>query len=401
MNNFQRQEKTTRSNIRFITLFSFAITIIISLLSFTYLTYGLGGIYLLKYLSFFLFVGFLVVYLHRELRIKIKHIILVLFIFIMLLLSLFNASQESIITSFSLLVLTVMLYALSMLVFREIPEKLFYQILETILIIICIIVIIPSFFLTIDSSNYYVIGDRVRFTGIFNNPNELARFTASGFLLALRLFPLKKLIIKLALLVIMGMSLYVINATDSRAGLMLILVGSLLFLVNWIFVKFRKRLFLIITFFSLAFCILIGYIYTLYLLSQDFFIDINQLSSGRIAIWKNVMNDLTIFELLFGSGSGRSEFTANLVLTNGYIEIITFFGLTGLTIFIVLLCYLLFSKLQNSINTMNLAGLNSVSVTIAFLIYYFFEGGIISIGNIVGIYFWLELSQRFNLDRLH
>jgi O-antigen ligase len=249
--------------------------------------------------------------------------------------------------------------------------------------------------LSFNQANYYIIGHRIRFVGNFNNPNELARFSALGFLITARILPdIRKVVGKMVLLVLMTIAVYIIYITDSRAALLLCGLSTVMFVFNWSYIKISKRATLFITILLVVPLILIIGLHKVIVEYRVLGMhEIDQLLSGRLNIWANLLKERSNMELIFGSGTERSGLVATLVLTNGYVEILMYFGILGLFQWLGLIIYLLHKKVKTAISSNTISQFNGVAIIIAFLIYYMFEGGLISVGNIAGIYFWLELSQ--------
>jgi O-antigen ligase len=252
----------------------------------------------------------------------------------------------------------------------------------------------PSFILSFNKASYYIVGNRIRFIGYFNNPNELARFSALGFLIGARILPdIKKILSKMILIVLILIAIYIIYISDSRAAILLCGVSTAIFLFNWSYIKVSKRLTLLITVLILLTLFTVGIHKVIVEYRVLGFYAIDQLTSGRLSIWVNLLKEKSIMELIFGIGSHRSGLAATQILANGYIEVLMYFGLLGLLQWLGLVIYLLNKKIKSVIRNNNINQYNGIAIIIGFLIYFIFEGGLISVGNIVGIYFWLELSQ--------
>lgn len=370
-------------------LFMFMITI--NLVSFTKIFESVLGLYILKYVTFFLFIGFLAIAYRKHLTdINLKNLIFLSMLGLTMLFSLFNVDPTSTGTSF-ILILNSLIVAFGVLfLFPRITTEIYVKLLWIMFLVVIVVVLFPSILISKDPSSYYLIGDRYRFLGYFNNTNELARFSALGFVLALRLLGFTQGFVKKSILLgIMILSIYIIVLTDSRAALLLSGIVFVMVLVVWLYRKLEMKLFIGAT---MAISIIMFIVVTPTALNQFGTWNLNEISSGRFIIWTSLIESRSTLDLLFGTGSGRTTLSATAILTNGYIEILMYFGIVGLVLWYMFIVYKLlikFNKLRK--HTVSQTG---TIIIIGFMMYYLFEGGLISVGNIAGIYFWLELSQR-------
>lgn len=374
----------------------FSLSIGISMLSFSQYSQIIPGAYGLKYLFFFCFVfGLICLYRNRLMVLSQKDLMVFFLLTISMIPSVLYTDIQSINSSILLITLSAIIGFASLFIFPKISERSFLKLLKVLLFLIFFIIIIPSFLLSFNQANYYIIGHRIRFVGNFNNPNELARFSALGFLITARILPdIRKVVGKMVLLVLMTIAVYIIYITDSRAALLLCGLSTVMFVFNWSYIKISKRATLFITILLVVPLILIIGLHKVIVEYRVLGMhEIDQLLSGRLNIWANLLKERSNMELIFGSGTERSGLVATLVLTNGYVEILMYFGILGLFQWLGLIIYLLHKKVKTAISSNTISQFNGVAIIIAFLIYYMFEGGLISVGNIAGIYFWLELSQ--------
>lgn len=373
----------------------FSLSISISILSFNKYSQFIPGVYELKYLFLFCFLfGLTYLFRNRLIVLSIKPLMLLIVLTISMIPSTFYTDIQSMMSSMLLIVLSTTVAFTSLFVFPKISKDNFMKLLNVILFLIIFMVIIPNFLLSFNKTNYYIIGSRIRFIGNFNNPNELARFSALGFLIGARIIPeIQKKVNKLVLLVLMGIAIYIIYISDSRGALLLCGISTLILIFNWSYLKLSKRGTLFIMIIVVLPLMLIGLYKIVVKYSVTDIYTIDQLLSGRLNIWCNVLKERSIMQLVFGSGTERSNLVASIVLTNGYIELLMYFGILGLFQWMSFIIYLLYNKIKSAIRHNSISSFNGIAIIIAFLIYYIFEGGLISVGNIAGIYFWLELSQ--------
>src|SRR5699024_1538529 len=140
-----------------------------------------------------------------------------------------------------------------------------------------------------------------------------------------------------------------------------------------------------ISFTSMLIILIIFYVLTYY--QHLIRLDLNTLTSGRVDIWLNILYADDI-DLLIGS-----SIILGLGSHNGYLEILSYFGIIGLFLWLIILIYLLKRKFNNVTKNKKYSSIVGFSVVILFLIYHTVEGSMVSIANLASIYFWLEISQ--------
>lgn len=373
-------------------LFVFEIMILINLISFTKYSSFIPGLYVIKYVLFFIFIISLVVSLGYKIgKFSLKYLMLLCILVIVMTPSLSNTTNSTLASTVLLVIMSVLISCSALFIFPKIDKELFMSLVKIMFFTLAFFIIIPNFIVTFNQNYYYVIGYRTRFIGFFNNANELARFLALGCLLGVRILPaINKKITRLFIFCTTMASIYIIYLTNSRAALLLIFSTFAFLFLNYCYRKNGKIMITML----LVLTITIIVIFSLPVLKNLNYNYINELSSGRINIWQEVLNDRNIFELLFGVGSERIGISSALVLTNGYFEILMYYGVLGLLFWIWLIAHLLHKKRNSSKYILSAITTDSITIVTAFLVYYFFEGGLISVGNIAGIYFWIELSQN-------
>lgn len=373
----------------------FMLSIGSSIVSFTKYSQAIPGIYELKYFFLFSFIfGLICLFGNKLIILNVKRVMILNIMVIFMIPAILHTDIQSIESTLLLIVLSSMIVFMSLLVFPNLSKDDFFTFLRLMIVLIVFIIIIPNFLYSFNKINYYSIGARIRFVGNFNNPNELARFSAVGFLIIARILPdIHKKTSKIVLLGLMIIALYIIYISDSRASLLLCGISIILFAFNWCYVNINKEFFLFFIIILVVVLTLLGSTIIIRAHKEFQIIDLDQLLSGRLSIWSNLLEERSFMELLFGTGSERDGLVATMVLTNGYLEIVMYYGIFGLFQWLSLIAYLLYKKVKIAKDNHSISSLNGVVIIIAFLCYYMFEGGLISIGNISGIYFWLELSQ--------
>ncbi|OCA84611.1 O-antigen ligase family protein [Bacillus sp. FJAT-27986] len=352
-------------------------------------------LYLMKYLSFAFFIIVLASG-KKRLEFDSTSFFLIFLIVVFGLISLFNVDINASITTSMYLLIGIGIAVSSELIFRGLSKEVFNKILWAILIAISGLVLIPSLAQSQLSTAYYISTEgRYRFTGIFNNSNELARFCLLGLLISLRMLSIVKKRIGIVFLwLVLGASLYVIHITNSRTSFMIAILGMVVYIFINMYLKSRKTTLIFIYLISLSLLItLIPSLYKYY--SALGFGGINQLLSGRLDSWKPVFSQNSI-DLFLGAGTVREGLASNVVLVNGYIEIMQYLGLIGLTCWALFIGNMIIKKIRRVYKNPSKSSIQGLSIIFLFMFYYFFEGGLVSIGNLASIYFWLELSQREN-----
>lgn len=376
---------------RFI-IFSAFLLAVFTILPFYKAFSGVTALYLLKYLSFIFFVLTLI----QQKNKKVDHISLYLLFFITLFgaISFFNIEPTAMTATGLYLAIGIGIVLCSELYFKEIKREVFQKICWVILLAITIVVLIPSLEQSRVFSAYYISTEgRYRFNGIFSNSNELARFCLLSFLISLRMLNVKKnRFVTLFLWFNIVASAYIIHLSDSRTCAIVGVLGVVLYTISHLFLKSPKvTLFLGYFAVCVALILLIPSAYNL--ASKPGSFDLNQLLSGRLDSWKPVFEQ-NFVDLLFGTGTIREGLASSVVLVNGYIEIVQYFGLLGLFFWLLFIGYMLLKKIKITLKSPNISNIQGLIIVLLFSIYYLFEGGLVSIGNLASIYFWLELSQR-------
>ncbi|WKU22700.1 hypothetical protein Q3A90_23450 [Priestia megaterium] len=235
---------------------------------------------------------------------------------------------------------------------------------------------------------------RVRFNGLFHNSNELARFALLGIFISLRILNVyKNRFIKFTLLVVILSSFHVIQITDSRAAMLIGFSAIFLYILSIFYLKMNKMAFISVALIFSSLLVSFGSHFVIGYLNNANLDSLNELSSGRIANWEKVLDTSNLSVFLFGSGAVRDGLASTAIITNGYIELIQYFGLVGLVTWLMFILVMFLKKIKLAVKEPSISTLQGIGMIFLFLIYYLLEGGLVSIGNIVSIYFWIELSQ--------
>lgn len=363
---------------------------IFSLLSFYESFVGNIYMYTLKYLFIILFIFFLIKRINKN-YIKVEVLIFVTsFIIIFSSFSLFNIPSPTTshyIEGISNIVMYTVVAILSLFIFSKLKFRKFKLIITVFLIIVTLLVTLPSLINLFDIQYYISFNDRERYKSIFNNPNELGRFSLLGVLLSLRLWFLSNSQrIRLLLTTLIFINTYLIYLSDSRTSLFSVIVLFFILFLIVVYKNYPPKLFLsFISFTSMLIILIIFYVLTYY--QHLIRLDLNTLTSGRVDIWLNILYADDI-DLLIGS-----SIILGLGSHNGYLEILSYFGIIGLFLWLIILIYLLKRKFNNVTKNKKYSSIVGFSVVILFLIYHTVEGSMVSIANLASIYFWLEISQ--------
>lgn len=369
--------------------------ILITLTSFIFCTLGIVSffdgfysptIYVFKY---FFLIALIALILITSFDHKYSNPTRIVFLFLISFVSfinLFTINQENVLSPIVYIISTIFLAFIVLFVLPKIKEDQFNRILKVFLFTTTILVTLPSILNINNPELYYTVGDRYRFLGFFDNPNELARYSLLVIMLSLRVFnQYKNIIIKILLLSLIIASFYIISATDSRTNLYIgIILGVIYFIMIILKLLPSKLKVLFITLLSCTFLVSIYFILYQFNVST---LDLNQLTSDRFFLWSDLFN-VPLFQQLFGQGQPE----VRMAIANGYLEIFNTFGFIGLGLWIFLILTLLIKKLGQKRKT--LSSVFSISIIISFLIFYLFEGGLVSFGNVVSFYFWMELSRK-------
>ncbi|PEZ03464.1 hypothetical protein CN326_18270 [Bacillus sp. AFS018417] len=353
------------------------------------------SLYFMKYLTFAFFVLVLALQ-RREVKLDSISILAIYFITIFGAISFFNIESRAIPATALYLIIGISIALCTELFYKGIKPEVFNKMIWTILIAISAFVLVPSLEQSMLSSAYYVSTEgRFRFNGVFNNSNELARFCLLGLLISLRMLSIKKKrIVTMFLWFNIVASSYIIYLTNSRTSLIIAALGVIIYMFIHMFLRSKKLTLLLLYFIILILAIvLVSKAYSVF--SVAGFQGINELLSGRLDSWKPVFNQ-NFTDILFGAGTVREGLASSVVLVNGYIEIIQYLGLVGLICWILFIGNMLIKKAIIIFKSPTKSQIQGLSIIILFMVYYLFEGGLVSIGNIASIYFWIELSQRGN-----
>lgn len=343
--------------------------------------------YYLKYVSVVLF--FFVIWSEKKHKINWSAYRGLAFISILITssLHLFSVPSDGVITSIFYVILIWFLSFGIIYLFPYLNEKEFLLITTFFLICTYTLAVLPSLITMNNSSYFYLVGDRYRFLGIFNNPNDLSRFSLLVILLSLRLFTVyKSVVIRIIFLLMISSSFIIINLTDARSGLLTGSLAVLLYiLITFIFYRLPTliKLFLGFALSATLIFIMFYFLNTINIGSYNF----NDISSGRLEIWMNAI-DANIFQQLFGQGQA-----SRIIMASGYIEIIRYFGFVGLFIWLIVILILLVRKILSAISNPSSNEYFGIGVILLFLFFYIFEGGMLSFGNIASLYFWIELTK--------
>lgn len=350
-------------------------------------------LYIMKY---FVFVLFILILAHKKIKYSINSInfFIILLMIICGLSSLLNIEYSSLNTSILFLIVGIGLAVCTEVFFRNIDQNSFKKMLWTILITLALFVLIPSLVQSLNPTAYYVSTEgRYRFIGVFNNSNELARFMLLGFLISLRILDINKNgWVKLILWLNIILSAYIIFISDSRTSLIIAILGIVVYLFLTMLFK-SPKLTLLLLYFILSISLISISVIIFNLFLNLGLTGINELLSGRLDSWTSVLNQ-GFLNVLFGTGTDREGLAASVVVVNGYIEVIKYLGLIGLLCWILFIYRLLMFKGKYALKSPTKSKSLGISFVILFMAYYLFEGGLVSIGNLASIYFWIEVAQK-------
>jgi O-antigen ligase len=365
-----------------------------TIVSFYRMNEGNQFFYIMKYLSFALFVVGILLY-NRNIFVSKGNFLIAILLIISNSLFMFNLKNgASILTSMLFVLVTVSIGITAMNIFTKIDEQTFIKLLWIILVSSILFVLIPNLLLINNDLYYQYYTGRPRFLGKFDNPNEFARFALVSLFVSLRLIKMYKEIYKKAFFfLVIGFSLYIIFITDSRASLIAGVLGISAYLTIYSFKRVKVKPLLILSICSYIIVILISAISYFLKNTEVSFTELNKISTGRLEIWTSIFNT-NFVDLMIGSGPVRDGLAAAQIIVSGYLEIFVYFGMIGTVVWMSIIGLLLYRKLKETKGRMGQHRLMGSSIVVIFLIYYLFEGAMVSVGNIACIYFWLELSQR-------
>lgn len=385
-------------------IFLLCLHLVVSILSFTVLNDSFSLLYYMKYISiFFATIFFIFTINSSETMFLVRYLLFFMIISIVMLLNTFNIYNFNLFDTVFYTVVAMFLVLNIVYVFKVLDYNTFKQVIFSIFWTLFVFMLLPNIYLLVIGEGFYTIGDRVRFTGNFYNPNELARFSSIGFILSLKfLFENERRKFFIIYLVSSIGFIQIVFATDSRAALFLCLLGGGGLVYSHFANKLNGAWKNVIKIIFLGQIIYVVYkIFEIVDISQIFNYEyIDYISSGRLSIWMSILFDeKNISQYLFGNGVEREGLANDLVTTNGYIEVFNVFGLVGLLAWGIIITIFLLKKIsiyKNISGAKKKQVMNSIIIVLSMLVYYVFESGIVSLGNIVSLYFWIELTQRYD-----
>ena len=236
--------------------------------------------------------------------------------------------------------------------------------------------------------SFYVVGNRIRYRSFFINPNYLGGFSTLGFMTSIVISTARK---KKIYLFPVPFYLILIYLSKSRASLLWVAV----FLVTLFYLKVKNKtekfLSKIFILFSLSLIIIV----LVYAINYFHFMDksyVDELSSYRLSLWLEGMNNKSNYELFFGQGLGSESFSS-MSYDNYYVNILVQTGLLGLFTFlsfIFAVSYYFYKKL-NHISSNEIA-IVFFAMFIGLIVYSFFESVLFSLGNLISIYIWMNVG---------
>ncbi len=353
------------------------------ILSFTKIPYS-NVFYVLKFIFMLIYIIIFIVFNKSSITMSKQNILL------FFLLSFFSGVPTLIINStvtdtLNLILLIIIYLPLIFIVFPNVDQNLMKKSLKLMYVSLLIFIIWPSLFLTYFNQFYYLQAGRYRFISYFNNPNELAQFSLVFLLLSFYyLFIEKNSIKKNIWNSLFGCSsFYIILLTGSRAVLLAISVFVIIYFSTVIFhIEKKQRNFI----FLFTFLIIVLVLFSNYLLARNTGIIsyIDQLSSYRLSIWREILKYKDPLYLLIG-GYLQSH-KQYQVITNAYVEVFGNYGLIGLICWcLTLLNFSINKRVSTKFDKYNTAAI------CAYLVYYLFESGMQNIVNISSFFFWLTL----------
>lgn len=274
--------------------------------------------------------------------------------------------------------------ALAIFIFPEITHKQFVAALSVFLIAISLVVTIPSLLSLNDWSLYTFYKGRSRFIGVMDNENTFGKMSLLATVLSVRLWSHWNGIFKKFFLVFMVLSsVYLIYLADSRTSMftLIILLGvCLLFIV---YKHTPIKLFISLVVFVLCIPITLAlFVFN----STAIDIDLNELTTGRVSIWQEMVWDMDWKGYIVGMGEGVGRSSHN-----GYLETFRYFGILGVLFWFPILGYLIIRKWKCSKRNNDYLGF---LIVFSFLAYYLTEGALMSLANLFAIYFWIELMYK-------
>jgi len=239
-----------------------------------------------------------------------------------------------------------------------------------------------------------------RIYGTFMHPNVFAQYLLLIFFLLLFLlstFKIKKLyrrfLIFYSLVII-----FALYNTFTRGAWVALLMGVLIFI--FLRTKASKK----IIHFSLILILLL--VLSPYL--QKRWEDItrpqyNQVNSleWRLNLWRNSVEYLTEHPFI-GNGLGMYEYKTGQMAHNDYLRISYETGFLGLLVYMVLLCYILFSSLRNLLRSKTLFNINRYKIILCVIVSLLIMGltDNLARSTLIMIYYFSVINILFNFPKL-
>lgn len=235
------------------------------------------------------------------------------------------------------------------------------------------------------TSNYsYVLNGRVRNTFGFNNVNAFSSIVYSITMF----FLVSRNRIKIFTLILLIISNYIIfKLTDSRSGFYSLIIYMVLLFVQKILFSnksiknnfFVKSSFLII----LNMPIIISVLFPFLIKSNTDLI--NKLTSNRLSLFKNYIDDSKIINFVFGASQAQEVDNAFLVML--------------LTLGVGFFIYFILMVNKSTFNMYKLEKKFKISFVISFLYFSIFEGLLIRPEYILTILFWIIIFRYRNVKK--
>lgn len=358
---------------------------LISLLAFYKFFEGNMIIYYSKYLLIILLFSILVYLLRKQIN-YLKLIIFSTVLIVVCSLGLFQTLNYSVSTAIQNIIMYCFVGIMSVFLFSKINLARFKSLIYVFLIITFFFTTLPSLLNMNNQLLYSNFDNRLRYLGVFSNPNELGRFSLLGILISIRVWYFsKKLLNKTFLFFMIVSNFYLIYLSDSRASMLVAILAILMLILIRVFKILPLNIFLSSCFFAVA--LVIGIIFY-YFGKIGINIDLNEFTSGRFSIWLGIF-DSSWLGILLGMGAIEGQGSHN-----GYLEMIKYFGIVGFLVWLIIIFYLLVIKAKIAYKEKTTTQIMGFFIVILFMIYHLFEGGLVSMANLASIYLWLEISQR-------
>ncbi|MBN8201816.1 O-antigen ligase family protein [Bacillus sp. NTK034] len=372
----------------------FTVTFIILTITQYRVLENISVLFMLRFVSIFASIFILTMYLYGNNKLLVKKIDIVKFMLIAVasLLNLFIYEGTSILFNSSFITMCLFILAVVIFVFPSIEDSVLDNIIKLLFWVLVIFVFLPNFVLTFDPSKYYVQGERIRFVGMFNNANSLGAHLYLLIIISVKLSSNQNMIrYKWVYFVIIFGSIYTIILANSRTPLIATLILFFIGFYLWVFRKIESKTKVIFVQLMIIICFLLVVLFSNKYLPGVSFSELDKLSSSRLSIWNSVLTERSIVNQFFGNGSTRDGLYSNLVITNGYVELLYYFGIIGFLFWIILIFTSpMFKESAKSKNK----NITKYAIIISMFIYFIGEGGIVSFSNVISLYFWIELSNR-------